>query len=70
MKSALLLSLLVSVFLSSFATAQIHRGVIRGRLTDVNGSAIPGATVNAIQVETGATQTTITTNNGEYAFTQ
>ncbi|HEX4949012.1 MAG TPA: TonB-dependent receptor [Blastocatellia bacterium] len=69
-KSALLLSLLASVFLSSFAFAQIHRGVIRGRLTDVNGSAIPGATVKAIRTQTDVTQTTTTNNSGEYAFTQ
>ncbi len=69
-KSALLLSLLISAFLASFAVAQIHRGVIRGRLTDVAGSAIPGATVNAIQTETGATKTTTTNAIGEYIFTQ
>ncbi len=69
-KSALFLSVFVTLLLSSFVVAQIHRGVIRGRLTDVNGSAIPGATVNAIQTETGATQTTTTNNKGEYAFTQ
>jgi hypothetical protein len=70
MKSALILSILASVFVSSFALAQIHRGVIRGRLTDVNGSAIPGATVKAIHTQTDVTQTTTTNNRGEYTFTQ
>ena len=69
-KSALILSLLLSLLLSSFAVAQIHRGVIRGRLTDIAGSAIPGATVNAIHNETGATKTTTTSTSGEYVFTQ
>lgn len=69
-KSALLISLFVSVFLSSFTFAQIHRGVIRGRLTDVAGSAIPGATISAIHNETSVTQTTTTNNKGEYSFTQ
>lgn len=68
--SALILSFFWSIVLSSSAFAQSDRGVIRGRLTDMNGSAIPGATVNAMQTANGSTKTTTTNNRGEYTFTQ
>jgi hypothetical protein len=68
-KNALFISLFVSAILPSLVNAQIHRGVIRGRLTDANRAAIPGASVKATHIETDITRTTTTSGDGEYIFT-
>ena len=66
--SALFLSLF-SLLVAQTAFAQIHRGIIRGRLIDANGGVIINAEVKVIQKETGETRTGTSNGVGEYAFT-
>jgi hypothetical protein len=49
--------------------AQIHRGLIRGRLTDLTGKAVPGVELTLTRTETGETRTATGSDSGEYAFT-
>lgn len=69
-KATFALSLFALVFLPLLVNAQIHRGIIRGRITDYTNAAIPGVAVKATHTETGLTQATITSATGEYIFTQ
>ncbi len=57
------LSLLCLCSLS--AVAQVSAG-LSGRVTDQTGAAVPGASVTARNVDTGATRTTITDQAGRY----
>lgn len=69
MKNQLALSLsLLIVLLTTTVTAQIHRGVIRGRITDPTGSVIPGVKLKAVRAETGEARTTESNDSGEYVF--
>ena len=43
---------------------------LTGRLLDQNGAVIPGATIEAILVSTGATRTTVTDDEGRYRIIQ
>ena len=43
---------------------------ITGRVLDQNGAIIPGATIEAILVKTGATRTTVTDDEGRYRIIQ
>ncbi len=43
---------------------------VTGRVLDQNGGAIPGATIEAIYVKTGATRTTVTDDAGRYRIIQ
>ena len=43
---------------------------IMGRVSDQNAAAIPGATIEAILVKTGATRTTVTDDQGRYRIIQ
>jgi hypothetical protein len=43
---------------------------ITGRVLDPNGAIIPGATIEAILVKTGATRTTVTDDEGRYRIIQ
>ncbi len=63
--------LIVSVIFLSFAlsaSAQTYRGAINGTVADPSGSFIPKATVKATDVATGIERTTISTDDGEFAF--
>src|SRR6266568_854790 len=44
------------------------RGGINGVVTDQSGAVIPGAKVDAINVATNVTETTVSSSAGEYAF--
>jgi hypothetical protein len=46
--------------------AQSSNGSISGNLTDDTGAAIPGVTVSAVNVATGATRTAVSTSTGRY----
>lgn len=46
--------------------AQSSNGSLSGNITDDSGGAIPGVTVSAVNVATGATRTAISTNTGRY----
>ena len=64
--AALALAMLLSV--SAAATAQTETGRISGTVTDSTGGALPGTTVTARAVGTGATRTLVTDSNGQYLF--
>jgi hypothetical protein len=49
-------------------SAQEFRGTLSGRVTDQSGSVIPNAKVAAVNVDTGATFETVTTESGEYTL--
>lgn len=69
-RPALALSLWLLVVLSSFVHAQIHRGIIRGRVLDPSNAVIPNATVRVTREGTNETRTATSTANGEYTFAQ
>jgi hypothetical protein len=50
------------------ASAQQISASIRGTVTDPVGATVPGASVSAIQVETGLTRSTVTGRTGEYVL--
>jgi hypothetical protein len=67
-----LLSALLSLSFSLLtlpAYAQIHRGLIRGRLTDASGAAIAGAKLKVVRTATGETREATSDASGEYAVT-
>src|SRR6184192_1918314 len=44
------------------------KGGLNGRVTDATGAVVPEASVNIIQVNTNARQSSTTTSAGEYSF--
>src|SRR4051812_175631 len=50
------------------AFAQRTTGAIRGTVTDTSGAVVPGATVTATSQGTGLTRSTVTNQEGVYAF--
>src|SRR2546421_2918976 len=48
------------------AHAQVTTGVVRGIVTDPNGAVVPNAKVTVTQKATNVSQTTQTTDTGEY----
>ena len=50
------------------AFAQTDRGTITGTITDPTGAVIPGATLHARNVDTGAEYDTVTTATGNYTI--
>src|SRR5437764_2416740 len=65
-RSAAIVLLLLLAFVS--ATAQEFRGSLSGNVTDPNGAALPGATVEIKNVETNAASTATTNEQGGYSF--
>ncbi len=62
---AAVLALMVA-FSASGAAAQTPSGVIAGTVTDSQGGVLPGVTLTARGVETGATRTIVTEADGRY----
>jgi hypothetical protein len=58
--------LLFCVFLTALACAQSDRASINGVVKDPSSAVLPGVQVRAINIETNATQTTTTDNQGFY----
>ncbi len=58
----------VSLLLASAASAQISRGTITGRITDPTGAVVPGAKIVAVDVATGSSYRTVSTNDGQYTI--
>lgn len=59
--------LLVAIFVGyQYAWSQTETGSINGIVTDTTGAVIPGATVTAKSVNTGAERTVQTGNTGDY----
>jgi carboxypeptidase family protein len=52
----------------SRAGAQALYGSMVGTVTDATGSAVPGAAVTAVHLQTNQTRTTTTTGAGVYSF--
>jgi outer membrane receptor protein involved in Fe transport len=62
------LALAVLLALAMPASAQTETGRITGVVTDATGGILPGVTVNAKAVGTGATRTVVTDSAGQYVF--
>lgn len=56
----------VLLFLVSRADAQQITGSIRGTIVDASGATVQGASVSAIQAETGLTRSAVSDRSGEY----
>jgi hypothetical protein len=68
-----LMKLLAGIFLALFAASAVSgQGItssaLAGRITDADGAALTGATVQAVHTPTGTTYTTETRENGRYNF--
>jgi hypothetical protein len=61
-------ALAVFFTLTATAAAQTETGRITGVVTDATGGILPGVTVNAKAVGTGAMRTVITDSAGQYVF--
>src|SRR5215467_13910392 len=68
-RGALLVCLLLTVYASS-AFAQTDRGTITGTVSDPTNAVIPGASVVATNVETGAKYETVSTETGNFTLAQ
>ncbi|HKX28680.1 MAG TPA: TonB-dependent receptor [Blastocatellia bacterium] len=71
MKTKLTLTLFGSLFIlwgALPAPGQIHRGLIRGRMTDPHGAVITGVTVKATRRGTAESRTTASNASGEYVL--
>ncbi|MDE2979028.1 MAG: carboxypeptidase-like regulatory domain-containing protein [Acidobacteriota bacterium] len=60
--------ILILTLLAAPLAAQRFTASIRGTVTDPNGDALPGATVNLEGTETGLNRTTFTNEAGIYTF--
>jgi hypothetical protein len=66
-----LLALATNLGAPEFVAAQdLDNVTLAGRVVDQNGAIIPGATIAAILVKTGATRTTVTDDDGHYRIIQ
>ena len=63
-----LASMLLTIAPLANLHAQTFRGAINGTVTDKTGAAISNATVVAVQVDTAAAHTSITSSAGEFVF--
>jgi Carboxypeptidase regulatory-like domain/TonB dependent receptor-like, beta-barrel/TonB-dependent Receptor Plug Domain len=66
LRSAVALAVFLS--LTASAAAQTETGRITGVVTDATGGILPGVTVNAKAVDTGATRTVVTDSSGQFVF--
>ena len=48
--------------------AQLATAQMNGRVTDASGAVLPGATITATQIDTGATRTVVTDDSGAYVL--
>lgn len=63
-------SLLLGLFASVSIWSQSYQGGIRGAVTDQAGAMVVGVKVTLTDESAGATRSTLTTEAGEYVFTQ
>ncbi len=52
------------------AQSQITTGVVQGSITDEQGASVPGASVEVKNLDTNASQTFVTNDDGRFAFLQ
>ena len=62
------ITMLLALFVSSRAFAQIQAGEIHGRVTDASGAVLPGVTVTVDGRSLIQPEVTITTETGAYSF--
>ena len=55
-----------ALVLTGLASAQERFGALTGRVTDQQGSAVPGVTVVTTNTQTGEVRTFVTDANGQY----
>jgi outer membrane receptor protein involved in Fe transport len=60
--------LIVSLFLVVSGNAQVVTSNLQGGVTDTSGAVVPGATVIAVNMETGESRETTTNEEGLYRF--
>jgi hypothetical protein len=60
--------LLLALGLATAASAQGERGVITGTVVDAQGGVLPGVAITVRNVDTGFTQTDVTSASGQYRF--
>jgi hypothetical protein len=65
----LILALLMVCITASYAAAQQTTGNIQGRVTDAQGSAVPGVTVTGRNLATGFIRTEVSDAEGNYRLT-
>ncbi len=72
MRTSLILAVLLSLVHpgSARAQSQITTGVIDGVATDATGAALPGVTIEARNVDTNFTRTSVTAADGRFALLQ
>ena len=63
-----LLVLLLALGVATTASAQGERGVIIGTVADAQGGVLPGVAITVRNVDTGFTQTDVTSASGQYRF--
>jgi outer membrane receptor for ferrienterochelin and colicin len=63
-----LICMIACVLAMPVAFAQVTTGNISGVVTDPDGSALPGVTVEAVHTPTGTRYSDVTDTNGRYAF--
>ena len=61
--------MIVGMLLSAVVGAQVTTADLVGRITDASGGVLPGVTVTATHVGTGAVRSQVTSDTGDYAFT-
>ena len=61
-----MLVLLALLLCSGSAWSQVGRGIFLGKVTDPQGSAVPGAVITATHIETGASRSAVSDMTGEY----
>src|SRR4051794_29583492 len=66
--SALLMCALMLAFIGAGFAQTGNQGSVQGNITDPTGAVVAGATISAVNQETGATQETKSTGEGYYTF--
>src|ERR1700690_4215498 len=61
-------AVLVMLLLTVAGFSQTFRGAINGSVTDQSGAVVANASVQATNVATGVTLSTLSTSNGAFAF--
>src|SRR5881397_1727859 len=64
--SIVLCALTALALLPAAASTQESRGTLQGRVVDTSGAAVPGATVDVLNLATGVVSPTTTNEQGSY----
>src|SRR5882724_9641799 len=67
-RAGLIVAVLIGVFVSSSASAQIGQGRLAGIVTDAQGAILPGVTVVATSPSQIGARTTVTEGDGKFLF--